>query len=211
LSNGLSSVAAFLLLIAPGLAYQLVRERLRPTSRETTFREAANVALLSVVLHLLSSGLVLAAFSKAVDVPAWIREGHKYVADNLALVAWMFGLEQLLAFGGAVVLALLLARTDPEGPKLQRVPMWYWAFRENQPLNTRTFAQVTLRDGTQYWGYIGHYTSDDLPIDERELELCKPVSLRLAGHVEPRHLPDSVDRVLLAGETVQAVLVVYHR
>lgn len=55
------ALIGFLIFIAPGVLWELLRERHRPPLDGSTFREAARVALMSVVL----SGLAIAVVAGA--------------------------------------------------------------------------------------------------------------------------------------------------
>jgi hypothetical protein len=207
----LGSVFAFLLLVAPGLVFQRTRERVRPALRETAFREAGNIALASVAFHLAALALT-APLLFSLDLSRWIREGHLFVAQHLPVVA--FG--AVFELGAAALFAFIVPvayerRRQPAGPRLRRGPLWFRAFREEAPPSTAAFVQVNVEGGTEYWGQVGNYTSEDVPMGERELELGGPIFVRLPGEADLRALPADVSRVVLPGGVIHAVAVTYLR
>jgi hypothetical protein len=206
------SVASFLLLVAPGLLFQLTRERFRPSLRESAFREVGNIALGSVVFHtlaLLISLLLAWRFLTVFDIERWLRQGKSYVIEQWPTLAALGAGEVLLACLLAVAGAWYLAGLAGE-ESLHRRPFWYRTFKEDAPDRTTTFVQVTLEGGVEYWGRVVNYTSEDVPMEERELELGgPPLYLRLPGEADLRTLPDAAERVLLPGGEIRAILVTY--
>jgi hypothetical protein len=105
--ESVGAVIGFLTFIAPGVLWELLRERTRPPLEGSPFREAARVALMSVVL----SGaavlvlVVVSALSPSLllDPEALIQNGDRYVDKEFARIAWSIG----AAVGIACVLAWL--------------------------------------------------------------------------------------------------------
>lgn len=93
----IGAVVGFLIFIAPGVLWELLRERVRPPMDGSPFREASRVALMSVVLS--GSAVVVVAGARALwpplllDPGALIRDGGQYVGQEYARIAWTVGLE----------------------------------------------------------------------------------------------------------------------
>src|SRR3712207_1635976 len=129
---------AFLVLVAPGLLFELLRERRRPALEETAFREASRIALASLAF----SGLavcVLAAIRTLQpvwmpDPRAWIAGGRDYLQDHYRLVFTAVVLEVLLALGFAV-LCDRLARRNAKGDVVAG-GIWYQLLRAKRPPGT---------------------------------------------------------------------------
>jgi Family of unknown function (DUF6338) len=77
-----AALYAFLGLVAPGLIYQILREKRRPAVDETAFREASRIALTSLVFTtvatLLMTLLGVVAPGLFPDIAAWITTGKTY-------------------------------------------------------------------------------------------------------------------------------------
>ncbi len=82
--------------VAPGLVFQLRRERYTPQQVETSLREASRVALTSLLFTTASLALVVWLSSVWTALPnfaEWLRQGQKYLPDHYAAVAAFFVLE----------------------------------------------------------------------------------------------------------------------
>jgi Family of unknown function (DUF6338) len=79
----------FLLLVAPGLTYELMRERRRPTIVGTAFREASRIALSSFTFSLLSFCMLIGIRQIKqewiFDLGAYLREPTQYIHKNYSL------------------------------------------------------------------------------------------------------------------------------
>lgn len=95
------ALIGFLIFIAPGVLWELLRERHRPPLDGSTFREAARVALMSVVLSGLAIGVLASVHALAsgvfLDPGTWLREGRPYVEAQYGRVVITIGAEVALA------------------------------------------------------------------------------------------------------------------
>jgi hypothetical protein len=220
------TVFGFLLLVMPGLLYEQVYERRRPRLKVSPFREASTVALVSVAIHLVVGASVLVIGNAIVTPPPppslriqpppdpavhldqWLVGGTRYAAAHIEQLFW-FGLVELsIAAAVAVAAALVVTRGD-RSARLHRGPLWFRAFRQEAPPGSTVFVRATLESGEQYWGNVAHYTAEDVPMEERELELAGPLLVRLPGEVDARNLPAAVSRVLLPGSAIRGIDVMY--
>jgi hypothetical protein len=207
------ALAALLFLVAPGIAFQLLRERRRPTVQQTVFREASVVALTSLLFSMAATGSLAAARlapagAKVLPDPArWLREGHRYAAANLGRIAGFFIAELVIAVSLAWLAELITGRRLPA--VLRYSSLWFRAFREEAPPGTSVFARITVSGGTEYYGSIGNYTAGNVPLNERELELATPMFMRLTGETDPRPLPEAWSRLLIPGGVIEGVVLAY--
>jgi hypothetical protein len=110
--DSFAAIASFLLLLMPGLIYNMARERLRPTAEESAFREASGIALASFLAGAVAVAVL--AIAKAMgldslpDAALWVKQGANYAADNLDKIAVFFASYSLLAAGAAWLGAWLL-------------------------------------------------------------------------------------------------------
>jgi Family of unknown function (DUF6338) len=99
-----AALLAFLFLVAPGIVFENLRERRRPTFDQTTFREVSRVALASLCFSVLSLILL---------------EGNGYVQGHYRVVAGFF----LAELAVAVALAMATASYLGRGQGLGKVPV----------------------------------------------------------------------------------------
>jgi hypothetical protein len=192
----LVSFALFLVLIAPGLVYQMLYERRHPALEETVFREASRTALTSVVFSALAC-LILSLVRIGrpgwmVDLGAYLRDGKNYYGQHYNLVIQTVALEVLLAIALVGLyhwIPLWLAKyvpagwfrehlpewLCPSGPQgsMSREGIWYKLLRKNEPEGKSTWVSLRLSDGSRVGGYVAYYTSGAKP-ENREIALEKP-------------------------------------
>lgn len=173
-----ASLYAFLGLVAPGLVYQWLRERARPALKESAFREAARVALTSLLFT--SFSFATWAFlaphcpnllAEPVD---WLRGGNQFVVDNLHLVA------QTTAFVVAVsCLAAWLAHSAGErlassfGRQVVKASVWYQLLVADVPDGKAPWVGLKLSDDSFAWGFVDYFTVDQ-EMKDREISLRGP-------------------------------------
>jgi Family of unknown function (DUF6338) len=171
----LGAVLAFLGLVAPGVAFELLRERRRPTIEETAFREASRIALTSLVFTLGAGAILLLAYLAGApfiaDPAAWLRNGTAYALDNLGLVSFTMLLQVSLALALAVLADWVFRRSAPG----HVVPgsIWFQLFRNRRPDGATPWVHLRLTDETEIWGYADDYTPEQ-KLDNRELTLVGP-------------------------------------
>jgi hypothetical protein len=174
----LGALAAFLTLVAPGIVFELRRERRRGRHQETAFREASRVALGSLLFTLLSllvltglRGLAgLVGWRLFLSPAAWLAAGEAYARDHLTLIVVSVAVELALACAFAIGYDVLLARRRGEAATVQQRSAWAQALRADRPRGTRAWAHAQLENGTSFYGYVRSYTPSG-PLAERELVL----------------------------------------
>jgi hypothetical protein len=168
--DSLAAFYALLVLVSPGLAYQLIAERTRPPREESAFREASVVAVTSLVFSSLSI-LLLAAVGRGhaswfVDLPAWLESGNQYATDHMWLVGRSVGLEVLLAVLLASITAILLNMTSTASTSpIAKTSVWYQALKGDKPKDMASWVMAELIDGTRIWGYVHYFTIQDIGND----------------------------------------------
>ncbi|MDG4831559.1 DUF6338 family protein [Solwaraspora sp. WMMD1047] len=212
-------VALLLMLIAPGLAYVLRRERAVPTGPRTAFREAFQVIFVSVAslttVGLLATLLRAIAPDRTLNVRGLIQAPGPFARDHhVQLAWWSFGL-----LAAATVLAWVMA--DPRIGRLARrlggrrpirwltgagnediteVSAWWRVFEELKPVGTGiTTVGVLLDDGSYVQGSLVSSTAGGLDYDKRELVLTAPlvyVTSDGGHHVLPAQM------VVIAGRNI---------
>lgn len=163
---------AFLLLVAPGLFFEILRERRRPTLEETTFREASRTAFTSLLFT--GGAVALLALVRTVwpsllpDPGRWLRENSAYVESHYRLIAAFFLVEVVLALALALLADTVLRRRASG----QIVPggIWYQVLRVDRPQGTLPWVSLELADKTRLAGFLSYYTASE-KLENREIAL----------------------------------------
>lgn len=204
------AVVLFLIVVAPGLFFDLLGARRRVEAAESAFREVGRVALGSLGFTLVTLVVLLGVrwlFPRLFfDPRAMILGGNAYLADHygqviLTIVAATV-VSHLLAFG---VHKLLARRT---GEAFRKVSAWGVAFRDGVPAGHAVFVRVRLTSGLVYTGQVENFTAD-LSAADRELLLTKPLAVKPDGDGTLTPLPAAYDRVILRGSEIEVISVEY--
>jgi hypothetical protein len=188
-------VALLLVLIAPGLAYVLRREKVVPTGPRTAFREALQVIFVSIVslatVGLLATLLRILLPGHTPDVRRLVQDPGTFArGHHVQLAWWAFGL-----FTAAVLLAWAMA--DPRIVRVIReagkrrsirwitgasvediadVSAWWNALEVLKPAGTeKTNVGVLQDNGSYVQGSLVSSTAGNLDYDKRELVLTAPL------------------------------------
>lgn len=170
-----ATLLALLGLVAPGLVFELRRERRHPAHDDSAFREASRTALSSLLFT--SVVVILMGFvrliwpSVIVDVGAWVEGGSAYFADHVGLI----GINAAVAVLAAVALALLaesmLGRNV--AASIQPGRIWSYMFKSNRPRGTSNWVGVELTSGGRIFGFVDRF-STGLGTDDGELFVVGP-------------------------------------
>lgn len=203
----------FVVLVAPGLLFDLLSERRRAGVAESTFREISRVVLASVAFSGLS--LAILAVGRAV-VPSWLPDPRQlffggdlasYLAGHYRLVLRALVAEVAIALLAAVGLHLILTRRAG-GATIRFVSPWTKVFRHECPAGYRPEARVRLNDGTMYVGAVGHFTSDLEP-EGRELVLVPPLWSKSPTDATLAAVPEEWQRIVIRATNIDSLTVRY--
>ncbi len=185
--EGFAAFVSFLLLVAPGLLFEVRRESRRASREESSFREVSRVALASLGFTGLSLAIlagVRARYPSLLPDPgAWLRLGFGYVRAKYRLVVAFFLAETILAlilallFDGALRLRKSEAAIDPSASG------WTSAMRRDIPKESDRIVRVELHDQTEYAGMLRSFSAD-LALQDRELVLEAPLLRKRAEEAE---------------------------
>jgi hypothetical protein len=133
---------AFLLLVTPGLIFELLRDRSRPERVRSTFRETSVVVVASVAFSAIAlAALLLIRLLRPEWLPsptALVRSPTEYAAENLGLIARWLAAHVFLATGAAVGFHRLLRSKWPGG-NISPNPAWFEIIRE-MPIHGETLS-----------------------------------------------------------------------
>jgi Family of unknown function (DUF6338) len=211
--------------VAPGVAYQLIRDREDSTSAaqpiknpEPALRYAGRVILASAAFTFVSVSLlaiIRAQWPSLMPDPGkWLANPSTYLATNYRLVVRTVLLECLLALLAAIGYGLISRRYLPPAVETSG---WFHLFRAEVPSRSRPFVKVKLKDGTEHYGYVRAYSTTMTPAD-RELVLASPLRYRespktpdsqSSNEPETIALDTAWQRVSLSGSEIEAIWVSY--
>jgi hypothetical protein len=209
----IGAVLAFLGLIAPGLLFEMLRERRRPMAEQTAFREASRIALTSFVFTL--AGIAVAALIRTVrpsamaDPGRWLRDGNAYARDNYPAVLTTFATIVVVSALLALVTDLALRRFAKGQGIISPGSVWYHVFDFDRPKPAETWVHVRLIDGSTFSGYMRHYTTGE-KLEDREITLGgRFLRHGEKGHPETR-IDGDWDLVTIRGDKIVFMRAVYY-
>ncbi|HEY2061689.1 MAG TPA: DUF6338 family protein [Amycolatopsis sp.] len=176
-------LVGLLLVLAPGILYELIRQRSRPGRGDSTFVEVSRILLAGVLVSL--TVLILLDGFRALDPrlfadPQALLSQPGYLAAHLGLVAWTVAWFLVLAM---TIPAVWLYNTPGKNAHAEirqesqwvayfdRIPHQYASDRNESP--PVTYLQVRTADGVLYRGRLAAY-DNGLDLDDRELTLSQP-------------------------------------
>ena len=209
----IGALLAFLGLVAPGLVYQLLRERSRASVAETAFREASRVALVSLVLTLATFGvLAVARLIKPTwiaDPGRWLRQGNSYFVDNYGLVVRTGVIAITIACLFALAADWIVRQLAPGQGKVSKTSVWFKVLRTDRPKNKVPWIHVHLKSGVDYWGFVGYYSAEMSQLD-RELSVTGPdLQYRAMVGGEKRNLDNNWKAVVIPAHEIEYMRVQY--
>jgi hypothetical protein len=187
----------FVVLLAPGLAYVLRRERAVPTPVRSPFREAMQVVFASVACLLVVTALFALVRTLAPDVTvdfgALVRNPSRYARERHVRLAWWGLLWIALATGlGAVAADPRVARAirvlwnspiwralaGAQGSRIRPVSAWYqvMTFYDNADPGP-VVVGVQLDDGSYVQGRMYSFSASSDEDEDRELLLNGPLTM----------------------------------
>jgi uncharacterized membrane protein len=200
------TVVFFLLLVAPGLLFDLLAARRRVGVSESAFREVSRIVLASLAFSALGVTSVIAChvfWPTAFPELDKVLVDETYVRTNPRLVVTAVVTGTAIAMVLAGVTHWVLARAKPS--KLRPVSLWAEALREECPPGRHPYAWVRVADGTMYIGKVRSYTAD-LDLAGRELSLCSPLYIETDDGL---HELDQWERIVIPGTSIESMAVQY--
>ncbi|GAA3840820.1 hypothetical protein GCM10022226_74120 [Sphaerisporangium flaviroseum] len=205
-----AGVVVFILVIAPGLLFDLLSERRRAGRSESSFREISRVVLASLVFTGLAIMILLAVRVRLPDLLAdperWLREGTPYAMANLHRIMGSLATEMVISLGMVIIVHLVLSWRQG-GATIAPVSTWTQVFKRECPKGHEAHVRVSLTSGAVYTGLVAHF-SPDLEVADRELVLAPPMGAR-AGEGPLKPIPPEWERVVLRGSAIERMSVQY--
>ena len=203
------TVVLFLLLVSPGLLFDLLAARRRTGPVESAFHETSRIVLAS--LGFTAAALAVLALVGAVvpgllpDPKGLFDPNGAYPVDHWPAVVGALAAESVLAHGAVLLVHWRLARRV--GTRIRPVSAWTALFRRDRPKGHRPYVRLRLAGGIVYTGSVLSFTSD-LPLADRELVLGPPLYSK-TGDRPLTPLPADYTRVLIRGAMIETMAVEY--
>lgn len=205
------AVLLFLLLIAPGLQFDLLAASRRVSNKESAFRETSRIVLAS--LGFSAFGCAVVALVRIAQ-PSWMPDPRRFLANPHSYLVQHYGAlaaALLVAVGAALVASLLahlvlLRKTDA---RFRAQSAWSRVLRDDVPDGYVAHVRAKMSNGTVYIGRLANYTAD-LELADRELALVPPLFIQAEGN-ELSDVPAEWQRIVLRGPSIDALMVQYRR
>lgn len=210
-------VLLFVVLLAPGLAHTLVKERRSPRQGFSAFRETVSLVLISIVANTICLLLFFLAHAIApgiLDVTAFLRDPSGYAAVHyVRLTLWIVVLLGTATAGAAIAatkslqrVAGALRRRPAAGEHEAYLSAWWLLFTANS--GSRVHVGCLLDDGSYVAGMLRSFNQAGDDVQDRELTLTGPVTYRPPGASQATELP-GVGAVAVSARQLQLLMVSY--
>ncbi|MBN0042259.1 hypothetical protein JN535_19080 [Cellulosimicrobium cellulans] len=205
--DSLAALVSFLLLLAPGIVWQLQRARYRPTVKESALIEVSRVVLASLA----ATGTAATLLSWWVWLPLYRYADTASDSSSpspVASVPYLAGVVATSLLACGLVLFVSLAKWPGRAP-INEGRIWSQAFIDLRPSNAKvTYLTVVLLDNTVWRGELLGFDSD--PEDaQRSLLIGPPVRRKRDGGKEFDHLDDPWRMVILPESQIKSIQVFY--
>lgn len=205
--DSLAALVSFLLLLAPGIVWQLQRARYRPAVKESALIEVSRV----VIASLAATGAAAAILAWWVWMPLYRHaEAASTSTSPLTPVPYIAAVvaTSLLACGLALLVSLV---KWPGRAPINEGRIWSQGFIDLRPADARaTYLTVELLDHTIWKGELLGFDSD--PEDtHRSLAIGPPVRRRRPDGKEFDDLDDRWRLVILPESQIKSIQVVYSK
>lgn len=175
LPDSLISLVAFLLLIAPGLLFDILSARRRAVRKDSAFTEVSRIVLWSLLFGAVSLGIVsllsLALPDVVFEITSVVSRESGYSGEDRLRLAWTVVAMAALACGQAYALHRWLMRGRRP---LRLVSVWEKILKDDIPKTDSCYVRVGLSSGESFAGIVTDFAAD-IETGDRELVLGLPI------------------------------------
>lgn len=208
------AVLIFLVLVTPGVAFELLWRRTRPRRDESAFVEVSRVLLAGTGFSAaaITTIIVLEAIAPGslIDATDMLRTGQQYVSGQPVATLVTAAAIPILAVLYCVVVHDLL--TPGRLRRLEQETLWHSAFSRLGDSGVHVYLSVQLKDGTTVTGYLHGYPTEPDP-GKRELLLAarpgEPLTIRPPSAPRAVKLDPAWQRILLLGSEIATIATCY--
>lgn len=207
----LTGLLLFVVLLLPGFAYVVWKERAGTERRASTFRETVAVVAASITAELVTITVSAPLWTRFVSLGRLLREPGAYWHERPELlVGW--GLSLLAVSSGFAVLATLprlrqrLKYVSGDYPHPSSISSWWMLFERLDPEAVKEVGCV-LDDGSFVSGRLRSSNNDADEFADRDLVLGNPIFYGAPGHVEAE--PYEASAVCISARRIVTLFVTY--
>lgn len=212
IATGWTSALFFLLLVAPGLLYDLRARKWRVSPHESAFAEVGRIALASIAFSAFGAVVALAAWQwfdgLRFSFERFMLE-NKYAVENASRALLLLAISTAVSCRVAWAWDAWQRSTAGEKSADMKVHSeWVEVFREDLPPGNKPFVQVTMKDGRTWMGWVEDYTSG-VHDASRSLVLSGTMATAEPNGASAKNLDAHWSRVILNGDEIQHIMVRY--
>lgn len=207
----LTGLLLFAVLLLPGFAYLVGKERVGTERRTSPFRETVSIVAASVAAELVVVTVSSVAWAWSVDLGRVLTDLPGYWRERPVLLAsWAIGLlaaSTALAYTATVPgLRRLTRRITGDYPHMSAVSAWWVVFEQRDP-TARKHVGCVLDDGGYVGGTLISFNNDASDTSDRDLILGTPITYRASGDEEVQPYPASA--VCVSAKRIVTMFVTY--
>ncbi|KAE8765352.1 DUF6338 family protein [Georgenia thermotolerans] len=207
--NSVAAVVSFLLLLAPGIVWQVQRARYRPAVKETALVEVSRVILVSLFSTAGAAALLMAW----VWLPLYrsaIEDGSGALNSPASAVPYIGAVVATSMLACALTYAVAAFKWTGK-PPISEGRVWSQAFVDwRPPAAGPPYLTVELLDGTVWRGQLLGFDSDPED-DQRSLAVGRPLRRKRPGDEDFEEKDDEWRAVILPESQIKSIQVVYPR
>jgi hypothetical protein len=204
----LGAVVGFLLLLAPGISWELQSIKHEPTVKQSALVELSRIVLASLLATATSAILLLQSVWMPLYKSTLRSPTDPFSSPHLVV---SYGVSVILTSALACLLTLIVAmlRWPKKGP-IRGIRVWHRVFVASRPPETDIpYLTIELLDGTIWKGRLRSFDSD--PEDsQRALALGQPLR-RKRPNQEFEIISQACGFVVLAESQIKSIQVAYPR
>jgi hypothetical protein len=203
---GAFGIVVFFLFVAPGICYELLRDRTRLPREESTFVHISRVLLSGIFITVISVFLMALVRwispTSLLNLPDLLRRPTAYIADHAVLVGWTLFVQLALSASLAVVFSDVVTSRAAKGRPIHQADAWHAICEEAAEPFEYVKLSVHLKSGRDILGiYVG--ASTDLDPTKRELILGAPLEDRKAGSDRAVSMNEAWQRIVVPGSEIE--------
>lgn len=218
------AVVSFLVVLAPGIVFELLRQGHRPSRDQSALEELGRVILWGLAFS--SVGFLLLWVVRTAksdwipDIAEWLKDSDGYVQDHYRLIFRTLVLQAVLAISAAALVNRLASTRNHirrcvlgarewigGGGSIRPHPVWWTVLRQYADQEqAKVRLSVRLQDGSTLTGGLAEYTTRGEP---RDLTLEQPIYVSRPGQQPNLPLDPDVGRVLVPGPSISEIAIIY--
>lgn len=179
----LTGLILFVVLLLPGFAYLVGKERNGTERRVSPFRETVSIVSASVTSELGAAAVTAIVWVPALDVRHALPDTDQWWrAHAWAIVAWSALILLVATLAAWLATTATVRRYWPgEYPHSSTVSGWWKLFKRWAPPGSTVMVQCRLEDGSFITGMLGSFNPNADDIEDREIAMWAPLHFRPKG------------------------------